>query len=214
MAPVLWSWALPVALAATILGSAGCGTSAHVDTGTLQSHDAATTLGLGEVCSSSPQCTSDFCLRLATNAQGAPGLCSAVCGKNEDCGDVGTCLSETVTADGGRSPLDGGACYKTCGATADCAAGIPCVWQAALDAGICQTLTTDLCARIAQSSPPCVACLANQCCGEVTACVEDVACAKLETCSGNCASSWQASGIATAQAVGSCASTRCAAVCN
>jgi hypothetical protein len=137
---------------------------------------------------------------------------------SSDCGGQGTCVPETVTADGGPSTLDaGGACFRTCAAASDCSDGIPCIWQAALDAGLCQTLPDrdTLCKGIAAASAAadggsaCETCLTTNCCAQVAACVEDVNCAELETCAGNCASSWVASGIPTAEAVGECANAMC-----
>jgi hypothetical protein len=195
---------------------AACGTSAHVDSSQNLQPDAAL-LGLGEVCSSSPQCASGFCLLLGPNAQSAPGQCSLACGTDPECGNEGLCRTEPVAADGGRSGLDAGACFKACAAGSDCAPGIPCVWQIARDAGFCQTLndSATLCSEIgAATSDACIACLVKAdtgCCVQVAACVADVPCAKLETCSGTCASTWQSSGIPTAQAVGACAAAKCPA---
>jgi hypothetical protein len=207
---VLWTLALAEGLA---LGA--CGTGEHVDTGGMLSPDAAL-LQLGEVCSSSSQCASDFCLLLGHNAQDASGQCSAACGTDPQCGSDGLCRTESVAADGGMSGLDAGACFKACGAASDCAPGIPCVWQPSRDAGFCQTLndTPILCGEIGAAATgvnACVVCLAAQCCDAIAACVAEVPCAKLETCAGTCASTWQSSGIPTAQAVGACAAANCPA---
>jgi hypothetical protein len=181
---------------------------------------------LGAVCSSHDGCQSDLCLLVPPNLQNAPGQCSADCSSNQDCGGIGTCLTKQGTIDGGRSALDGGACYRTCSSASDCLDGIPCVWQAPLDAGLCQTLglacngstcaqRARLCDQIAASDAgtACEACLGAKCCDEVVACASDVTCAKAETCAGTCSSSWQSSGSAAAQAVAACANKSCAAEC-
>jgi hypothetical protein len=207
----------PLGLAAALgigltFAVAGCGSSEHVNVGGSLDVDAGLA-PLGGVCSSPSACSSGFCLQLASNAQGASGLCSATCSSTSDCGGQGYCLPEKVTADGGASTLDGGgACFHTCASASDCTDGIPCIWQEQLDAGLCQTLTdqTTLCNGIAASAGnACESCLATLCCAQIAACVEDVPCAKLETCAGTCASSWQSSGIPTAEAVGTCAMAKC-----
>ncbi|HEX4448430.1 MAG TPA: hypothetical protein VH044_16915 [Polyangiaceae bacterium] len=195
-----------------VIGVTACGSSGHVNVGGSLDVDAALE-PFGGVCSSPSACSSGFCLHLGPNAQGSSGLCSATCSSTSDCGGQGYCLPETVTADGGASTLDaGGACFHTCAAASDCMEGIPCIWQAKLDAGLCQTLTdqTTLCHGIgADAGTACESCLATSCCAQIAACVEDVPCAKLETCAGTCASSWQSSGIPTAEAVGTCATAKC-----
>src|SRR6185437_7112127 len=144
---------------------AGCGNSAHVDTGEQTQRQGV--LALGEVCDASSACASNVCLHLGANAQQVPGQCSQHCSTDPQCGSDGLCRPEpvAVAADGGTLDLDGGDCFKACGAASDCAPGIPCVWQEARDAGFCQTLndTPTLCGEIAAASiesSPCVACLA------------------------------------------------------
>jgi hypothetical protein len=218
-----WAFAPALAFALALVcggGGAvtGCGNSGHVDTGAQQRDGV---LALGEVCDASSACASSFCLRLRENAQNAPGQCSQPCAVDPECGSDGLCRAEPLPADGGTdvggSELDAGACFKACEAASDCAPGIPCVWQVARDAGFCQTLNVapTLCGEIADASTACVACLAQLgdagCCQEIAACVADVPCAKLETCSGTCASTWQSSGVPTAVAVGACAAARCPA---
>lgn len=199
-----------------------CGTSAHYSGGSALVADGSTEApqALGATCTDGDGCTSGFCLEFppGANAEDAGGLCSARCQANADCGGNGYCLAERATADGGPG-LDGGACYRTCSAATDCSDGIPCIWQARLDAGLCQPISPKgvLCGEYVEAGlGPCETCLANaaNCCDQVAACVQDVPCAKLETCAGTCASSFAASGIPTAEALGQCATAKCASACN
>ncbi len=201
--------------AASLAALVGCGNSAHYSSSPL-STDAAPQ-ALGAPCSTPADCTSNFCLNLGANDQGVQGLCSEGCTTSAQCGPQGSCLPEHETIDGGPAPLDGGACFQLCSAASDCAAGIPCIWQSPFDAGFCETISPKgvLCGEYAEAgaSSACEVCLAQSCCDEMAACVQDVPCAKLETCAGTCASSFQGSGIPAAVALGDCASSQCPSQC-
>jgi hypothetical protein len=184
-----------------------CGSSASTESG-VSARDAGPEGGaLGAPCDSPEACASGVCLLFTANAQGATGICSALCSGGGPCGSAGTCLPVPA--------VDGGACFAACSASSDCAGGLPCIYDAALDGGLCQPIPTSFCADI-EVQGDCEACLGTSCCDQVTACAEDVACSKLESsCSGStaCANTLQASGNAAAQAIGACAASSCAAAC-
>ena len=199
------------AAAATAATSSGCGTSAYVNTdgGTTTMADAgAADTGAvdageplataGQLCSDASTCASHLCLPLAANAQGASGLCSTACRSNADCDKKGICVPEPVEPRGVLG--DAGACFPSCSASSDCPSGIPCIWQAQFDAGVCQPLPAAFCAHVAVAEGgTCATCLAGtSCCSEVTACAQDIECAKSET---NAA---LAAGNAAARAVAAC----------
>jgi hypothetical protein len=167
-------------------------------------------VALGGPCSESQDCQSLVCLRFTANAQGASGICSALCATGSatgaECGGAGACIP--------IANLDAGACFPECSGASACS-GLPCIWNPAVDAGICQPLPADFCTGIAAQGP-CEACLSASCCTAITACAEDVACSQLQaSCSGKpaCANMLQASGNAAAQALGTCAASSCAAAC-
>jgi hypothetical protein len=211
---------------AGLLASA-CGSSATTSTAVTSPPDGglsdASSTTFGAPCARSEACSSKVCLLFTANAQQATGICSSFCSPGVStrgadsgpqttpgataCGSAGACIPVAV--------LDGGACYPTCSAASDCAGGLPCIWNQSLDAGLCQPVPLTFCTEIAPLGS-CEKCLGVSCCGQVTACAEDVDCSKLEaTCPGNsaCASALQASGETAAQALGSCAASSCAADC-
>jgi hypothetical protein len=164
----------------------------------------------GGPCSESQDCQSLVCLRFTANSEGASGICSSLCATGgatgAACGSAGACIPV--------SNLDAGACFPECSGASGCS-GLPCIWNPAVDAGICQPLPADFCTGIAAQGA-CEACLGTSCCAAITGCSEDVACSQLEaSCSGKpaCANMLQASGNAAAQALGSCAASSCAAAC-
>ena len=147
-----------------------------------------------------------MCLRFTANAEGASGICSSLCATGAECGSAGACIPV--------ANLDAGACFPECSGAAGCS-GLPCIWNPAVDAGICQPLPVDFCTGIAAQGA-CEACLGMSCCTAITDCAEDIACSQLEaSCSGKpaCANMLQASANAAAQALGSCAASSCAAAC-
>jgi hypothetical protein len=220
----LWLTRARIAAAAALVATSACGSSGHVGAATPlaldASSDSSVQLALGALCGSDRECSSGFCLLLTPNPQGVTGFCSKACADSADCTAAGVCVKET-SADGGPSGLaGGGACYHACNAASDCTGGLPCLWQKPLDAGVCQPLSDRFCQNIVATGSACEACLAGtdtdagpHCCDAIIACVEDVPCAKLETCSGTCASSLPGSGNAAAQALASCAAAKCASVC-
>jgi hypothetical protein len=197
------------AAGATAAISSGCGTSAYVNTdgGTTTTPDGGTPdartpdageqlATAGQLCSNASTCASHFCLLLSANAQDASGQCSTACRSNADCDGKGICVPEPVEPDGGLG--DAGACFPSCSASSDCPSGIPCIWQAAIDAGLCSPLPAAFCADVAKGGD-CPTCLAGtSCCSEVTACAQDIECAKSEM---NAA---LAAGNAAARAVAAC----------
>ena len=191
---------LVVAVGAVGAALPGCGTSEHVATdGGNQAPDANAPTTAGPICSDAATCASHFCLGVSENAQGAAGLCSAACVSNAECGAQGICVPRPAAADGGASAMDGGgACFHTCSGPADCADGLPCIWEAPLEAGVCQPLPKTFCTDIGATNA-CDKCLGLNCCAQVTACAEDIACAQGET------KPAQTSGNAAAQALADCA---------
>jgi hypothetical protein len=169
--------------------------------------------GLGATCSQSQECQSQVCLRFTANAEGATGICSAICStggsastSGAECGSGGACVPVP--------DLDAGACFPACSGAGGCS-GIPCIWNPTLDAGICQPLPTEFCTEIATQGA-CEGCLGTSCCSSLTACAEDVACSQLESaCSAKpaCANMLQASDNAAARALGSCVASSCATAC-
>ncbi len=164
----------------------------------------------GGPCSESQDCQSLVCLRFTANAEGASGICSAICAPGGstrvECGGGGACLPVPE--------LDAGACFPACSGAGGCS-GLPCIWNPAVDAGICQPLPADFCTEIAAQGA-CEACLGKSCCSPLTACAEDVACSQLESaCSGmpGCADMLQASDNTAARALGSCVASSCATAC-
>jgi hypothetical protein len=162
----------------------------------------------GGQCSESQECASLVCLRFTSNAEGATGICSALCSTGAECGRGGACIPVPS--------LDGGACFPGCSGAAGCSGGLPCIWSPSLDAGVCQPFPATFCGDIAAQKDACEACLGSSCCSAITACAEDFACGQLESaCSGKpaCANTLQVSGNAKAQALGSCVTSSCAAAC-
>jgi|CZKU01.1.fsa_nt_gi hypothetical protein len=202
---------LPLAGAAL----AACGTNEHVNTdGGGAAADAGSIGTAGRLCADASACgASAFCMLLSDNSMNAVGLCSSGCSASAECGDQGVCVPEPKAADGGPSPLGSpGACFRACSAPADCSGGIPCIWQAPLDAAVCQPLPTSFCHDIGGANA-CNQCLGAHCCAEVTACAEDIACAKGET------SPAQTTVNASARALADCAGdggagASCAAPCS
>lgn len=194
---------LSLSLSATAATLSGCGTSAYVNTdGGTTTPDAGTPdageqlATAGQLCSNASTCASHFCLLLSANAQDASGQCSTACRSNADCDEKGICVPEPVERDGGLG--DAGACFPSCSASSDCPSGIPCLWQAQFDAGLCQPLPAAFCADVAKGGncPTCLA--ATSCCSEVTVCAQDIECARSGT---NAA---LAAGNAAALAVAAC----------
>jgi hypothetical protein len=197
------------AAGATAAMSSGCGTSAYVNTdgGTTTTPGGGTSDGgtpdageqlatAGQLCSDASACASHLCLPIAANAQGAKGVCSSACRSNADCGEKGFCAPEPVEKGGVLG--DAGACFPSCSASSDCPSGIPCIWQAPFDAGLCQPLPAAFCADVAKEGTCATCLLGTACCSEVTVCAQDIECAKSET---NAA---LAAGNAAARAVAAC----------
>ncbi len=199
----------PGFLAIAGLLASACGSSSTVNPSGAAPDGGSSGGGLGATCSESQECQSQVCLRFTANAEGASGICSAICSTGRSastCGGAGACIPVP--------DLDAGACFPVCSGAGGCS-GLPCVWNPTLDAGICQPLPTDFCTEIAAQGA-CEACLGKSCCSPLTACAEDVACSQLESsCSGKpaCANMLQASDNAAAQTLGSCVASSCATAC-
>jgi hypothetical protein len=191
---------------AGLLASA-CGSSSTPATPSDGGSSTTSAAAFGALCSQSQDCQSLVCLRFTSNAQGASGICSALCSTGAQCGSAGTCVAV--------SNVDAGACFPVCSGGAQCGGGLPCIWDPSVDAGICQPLPGSFCKDIAAQGV-CQQCLGALCCSALTACAEDVACSQLElSCAGKpaCANALQASGNGAAKAVGSCAASSCAPDC-
>lgn len=186
--------------------SSACGSSS-TSAATSDGGSGAARGAFGVPCSQSQDCQSLVCLRFTSNAEGASGICSALCSTGAQCGSAGACVAV--------SNVDAGACFPVCSGGAQCGGGLPCIWNPSLDAGICQPLPASFCKEIAAQGV-CQQCLGALCCASLTACAEDVACLELESsCSGKpaCANTLQASGNSAARALGSCAASSCAPDC-
>jgi hypothetical protein len=193
--------------AVTLAGAAlpACGSNDHVNTdggGSAAASDGGAMTTAGRVCGpDASTCSVGFCLAVGQNAMNVSGVCSSTCTDNAGCGEQGLCV---VAGDAGQ-------CYHACSTSTDCSGGVPCLWQAPLDAGICQPLPNTFCQDIGATSA-CNLCLGAHCCAEVTACAVDVTCAQSE---GNAAASTP---NATASALAACAAdggagASCAAMC-
>ena len=184
-----------------------CGSSSTVKTPATTS-DGGPSGAFGGSCSESQDCQSLVCLRFTSNAEGASGICSALCSTSAPCAGAGACLPV--------SNVDAGACFPVCTGGAQCAGGLPCIWSTSLDSGICQPLPAAFCSEIATQGA-CQKCLGSSCCSPLTACAEDVACSQLKaSCSGQpaCANTLQSSGNVAARTLGSCVTSSCATECD